>query len=413
MLWEAERAKNGFYTLKCNGQYIYSRYNPKDDAYKFISQNIDVEASEYILLGLGLGYHLEALIELTRGKKIYVLLIEEEEKSLLSRFGNVNLLDNKNIVLINKNIDLMLKDDIQVIIPFSMLNILPNEHKIKSILESIKLNQMSFNLNKERLSYNFDKNIELNDSHWGNLKNVFLNETACLVSSGPSIDDMIPYLHKLKGKCFILCVGSALRIMVKHDLIPDAVVISDAKQAVRHQFSDIEYNGPLFYLATGAHEVIASHKGKRICLFQKGYLNSERKASELGVELIEVGGSVATAGFSILEYLGFKNIILCGQDLGFRNGKTHSTSSTSGVFIKQPLEYKQVLSNNGDLINISKSLNVYLQWFEKKAKTSDVNIINTASNGTKIDGVPYKSPEDVVKEFGNYPLKYFKEIYEV
>ena len=42
---------------------------------------------------------------------------------------------------------------------------------------------------------------------------------------------------------------------------------------------------------------------------------------KFGIEndFIDSGGSVANSAFSVARYLGFKNIILIGQDLAFTN----------------------------------------------------------------------------------------------
>ncbi|RKJ59658.1 DUF115 domain-containing protein, partial [Butyricicoccus sp. 1XD8-22] len=349
MNWITETAKNGIQTLKYKEQYVYSKYNPIDDAFRFISQNFDNQAYEYVLLGLGLGYHLKELVKLAQEKDIYVILIDTEELEVFNSYSpNKELLNLDNVYLIeNKgSLEVNFNSNAQVLIPYTMLNILPTDHYLKSLLENIKLNQMSYEFLQDKMLFNFKKNLHLNDANWGNLENIFFGETACLVSSGPSIDEIIPYLKKWKDKCFVLCVGSALRILLNNNIVPHAVIISDPKHWVYNQFANLEYNGLLFYLATASNEAVVQHKGKRICLLQKGYLNSEKEASKLKIKTIEVGGSVATVGLSLLEYLGFKNVILCGQDLGFTKGKTHSVSSTSGIYINQQLKYKKVKANN-------------------------------------------------------------------
>lgn len=86
----------------------------------------------------------------------------------------------------------------------------------------------------------------------------------------------------------------------------------------------------------------------------------------------DVGGSVAILGFLLLEYLGFERIVLCGQDLGFRQGKTHSIHTTSGMHISDYYKYGEVEANNGEKINISKSLKIYHNWFENKIKKNRI-----------------------------------------
>ena len=67
-----EKAKNGKYTYKINidgdWKYIYSKYSPKSN---LIIQDIDDE-KDIILIGLGLGYELQDILEKT-SQDIYVI----------------------------------------------------------------------------------------------------------------------------------------------------------------------------------------------------------------------------------------------------------------------------------------------------------------------------------------------------
>lgn len=63
------------------------------------------------------------------------------------------------------------------------------------------------------------------------------------------------------------------------------------------------------------------------------------------------GGSVANNSFSLVEFLGFKNIILVGQDLAFTDNKKHASNvyKESEIDIeKYGSSYTYVKDNNGN-----------------------------------------------------------------
>lgn len=389
MKWEVEKAKNQQLTLKINDYYVYSKYRPYEDAEKFINSNTNTESDYFILLGLGLGYHLAALKKLVPSNKISVLLLDKNEQEFYLKYCDRSLINDIKLITITEISNIEKHENIQFLVPISIINSLDSTHELKEIFDEVKLKEMSYRLVADRMSDNFIHNISLNNLFIKNLKGLFTGQTACLVSSGPSIDEMMPYLKQNQNKVFILSVSSAVRILEKYNIQPHATVLSDAKERVQLQFKELSYQGPLFYLATACKEVLANYIGKKYILFQKGYDRSEQYAAQLEEPTFDVGGSVAILGFLLLEYLGFERIVLCGQDLGFRQGKTHSIHTTSGMHLSDYYKYGEVEANNGQKINISKSLKIYHNWFENKIKKSNIEVYNTAYLGAKIKGAPY------------------------
>lgn len=414
MVWKVELAKDGNYTLKYNDIYIYSKYKPIDDAYRFILNEKDSFAKEVFLVGLGLGYHLKALLEQNPTGEIYVLVFDLHELEIVKQYGDKSILENKRthiITLTNKeNLSEMV--NAQIIIPIQWIKAIGSNHSLTDFLEDIKLRQMSIDIIEQRMLNNFEYTGSLNDPTIARLKNAFNKETACLVSSGPSLETTIQALKNFKGKAYIICMGSTLKMLLANNLNPDAVILSDAKEAVKYQLQNTNYTGRLFYSATACKEALEIHKGPRIVLYQQGYHYSESLASKRDVVTLSVGGSVATLGFSLADYLGFKNIILFGQDLGFKNDKTHATLATSGVQAKQAYNYKRVLANSGEYINTSRSLHTYFRWFQKNVPLSSANVFNTAWDGAKIDGTSYIPKEKLVKWALELPNVNFELFFE-
>lgn len=75
-----EQAKDGTPTLLCDGQAVHSRYAPKKEAQSLatkLTEQMEVRTELY-LLGMGLGYLAEALVELLPDSTIHILEPSEE-----------------------------------------------------------------------------------------------------------------------------------------------------------------------------------------------------------------------------------------------------------------------------------------------------------------------------------------------
>lgn len=386
MEYTIEQAKNGQKTLLLNGKYIYSKYNPIEDANKFIIKEFDNSSESYLLIGLGLGYHLQALLNLSKGKKVDVLYFDKIELNIIK--NNLDLAE----VLQTREVQLLHVTEItdimrsQLIIPNVWLNAIGDGHPLYSLLSEIKLRKTSFEQQQQLLEENFSKNILLNDLSIMSYEYKRPSSVACLVSSGPSLDTKISLLKQVRERVYIICAGSALKALISKGIIPDSIVITDARDFTLKQITENDFNGPLFYLPTAYYKAIESHKGDRYIVYQAGYILSEKKAKSENIPLLETGGSVATLSLSILEYLGFENIILFGQDLGFKGNYTHSQQSSSNEEILYSNYSRSIKANNGEIIYTRSQYLIYKNWFERKIKKSRLKVFNTSEKGAVIEG---------------------------
>lgn len=413
MEYKVEVAKNGEHTLEINGINIYSTYNPSKDAERFILNEINSDKKGYLLIGLGLGYHLEAILKVTSNKKIYILILDNMELEIFKNFSlNPNIIESENVVIFDSKSKDFFEIDYQIIIPNVWLKAINTKHPLFHFLEDIKIRQMSFNSSSGLLENNFIQNIRNDNFYLDALKNKFTDKSSCLVASGPSLNETIEMLRLTKNKFFILCVGSSLKVLIENEIIPDAIIITDPLPNVVRQIDKMGFSGLLFYLSTANHEMSLLHDGIKIILFQEGYkLVTDILANTNGA-MLETGGSVATTGISLIEFLGFKNLYLFGQDLGFRGERTHTTHSTSGINVASNVNFRKVLSNNGGFINTTSNLSTYHRWIEKKSNLSNLKIYNTARHGAKIKNVPFLEPSILEKRLENLPETYFDYIIE-
>ncbi|GLC87825.1 motility associated factor glycosyltransferase family protein [Lysinibacillus piscis] len=402
MNFEKEKAKNGQWTLKLNGRYIYSKYNPQREATKNIISDFDIQASGYILIGLGLGYHLAALCELIdTNKSVQVVALNEEERIVFHSIEQDFPFAQYNIK-IGSFQDIEWNGNLQIIIPQVWMNTIDEEHPLYFSLADIKMKQVTYKQSAEQMVENFSFNSALNHFDLVEQKaRISQRKNACLVASGPSLKDTVEWLKEQQKELYILCVGSALNFLLNHGVVPNAVIISDPKDNIYYQVNHTAYTGHLFYLSTANYKTVQAYAHSKTILLQEGYSLAERQATDLSYPLLETGGSVATTGFSLLEYFGFATIFLFGQDLGFEAEETHVVGSTSGRIVSADEKLIEIPSNRGTSIHTTLNLYSYLKWFESKCASTKIRVYNTAYNGAVINNaqlVQYEKFLSLLKE---------------
>lgn len=383
MNWIVEKAKNEQYTLKLNDIYLYSKYNPKKDVERFMHNEVDFSKKKFIVVGLGLGYHLEFLLNNIENVEVQYIVLDSAEKNLMETYGKKKIIDNLKVSEFSN--DKIFNNEAQIIIPQSFLTAIGEKHPLYYFIEDIKIRQVSYERFKEQMKLNFNENIKL-FKHLE--KNKPHNQKAALISSGPSLNETVDWLKNHQDEFDIYCVGSALNVALKAGITPQSVFMTDAQDNIQEQINP-EYKGKLIFLSTANYRAVLKHSGLKQIIFQSGYSLAEEFAFQNEQPLFETGGSVATTAFSFIEWLGYKKLYLFGQDLSFTGDCTHAENSTSGRRVHKDKNLLDIESNDGDLVQTTRNLMAYKRWFERSVKKSNMVVINTAAKGVKISGTTF------------------------
>lgn len=140
---------------------------------------------------------------------------------------------------------------------------------------------------------------------------------AIIVAAGPSLDKNIEELKRAKGKAFILAVDTAMRHLIKHDIMPDAMVTMDPAKPFQYMNDPVIQDIPLFCILEANHEILEFHQGIKIWIRGGSLIGKIFAKYHKDFGPYNPGGSVATAAFSVCVALQFKRVILVGQDLAY------------------------------------------------------------------------------------------------
>ena len=154
-------------------------------------------------------------------------------------------------------------------------------------------------------------------------KNKFDN--AIVVSAGPSLAKQLPLLKAYQDKAVIFCADGALSMLEKEGIVPDYVTNLDFTDLAMKFFQNKENKTSLNVLSCATHpNVVHSLKAENcVIILRNKALYQRFNLNDFGY--IGTGTHVSHFSYTLALALGFKNIIMIGQDLAFdEEGNSHS-----------------------------------------------------------------------------------------
>ncbi|EKJ3458398.1 motility associated factor glycosyltransferase family protein [Campylobacter jejuni] len=161
-------------------------------------------------------------------------------------------------------------------------------------------------------------------------KNKF--ENAIVVSAGPSLAKQLPLLKAYQEKAVIFCADGALSMLEKEGITPDYVTNLDCRDLAMKFFQNKEnLKQSIIALECATHpNVVRSLKAENCMIVLRNKALYQRfNLNDFGY--IDTGTHVSHFSYTLALALGFKNIIMIGQDLAFdEEGNSHSKGFSYG-----------------------------------------------------------------------------------
>lgn len=381
--------------------------------------------SRYLLFGLGNGMYVRKLIQ-NIGSEAIILIVEPSPvifTKVMEEFDISDILQNEQVHLLVEGIseerfrdylsDYLEHEDLNGSILRSYLNypqIFPEEYK--EFEETIRFHSNRLDANQllmQRMGAAYFDNTMANYPYIIEAKSIIdLNLKlpkdipAILVSAGPSLDKNVEELKKAKNRSFILAVDAAAKALIKHDILPDAIITIDALKLYKHFEDERVQRIPLIANPHCSRGIMCAHKGDKYFVQDKNtHIKSIFNNFNKMVVDVEGGGSVATDGYALLERLQFKTIILLGQDLAYTDNRTHSAATVRGemgmnIFDTDTLKVEDI---HGNMITTSYEFKIYQDWFEEEIRVNpEYKVIDATEGGARIKGTIVKTLADAIEE---------------
>lgn len=415
---------------------LNSSMNPENASFLWAEQYDDIEINEHsvmFIFGMGDGLSVEYFV---RKNPTCNILVYEPSIEIFNETINRSIwrdiLEKSSIRIYVRGInEELFFHDLQEIIDYTNINllhlgVLPNYDRIftskynhfrETISDVMRLVLYTKNTEIQRsdeITHNMYK-LSNDIIHQYSVKQLLQvgnilaskNVPAILVAAGPSLDPNIECLHKFKNKAFILGVDTALNTLLKDDIIPDLTISVDSRKPMElfmnSKFKDI----PIVLTQQSNSEIIDKNKSKHFYEWdEEGYLNKifGHLTGKYGMQL-PTGGSVANNALSLLVLMGFKTIILVGQDLAYPNMQEHTQGAyknQKNVIDLNREEFILVDDVNGKKVYTKPNMNIYRKWMEYYiAGYKDIRVINTSEQGAFIAGTDKMFLKDCLKLCSN------------
>lgn len=404
---EVEPTSSGLFTLKVmdgmGERYMHSNVNPVVEADMFAREYYSTDYSRYIIFGLGLGYHIDAFLNLDDGIEIEIIEPDMEiiKTALASRRMNW-LMENMRVRLVYdpdfKKLARSLEEDSRLIIHYpSLLHI--QDERMRLALEKYFIRDSGKRNMAIAFENNFRENVINCSNYVDELEPMFKGKNAVIVAAGPSLDKNVQLLKEKPENTIIVAVGTVFRKLINVGIMPDYVVFLDAQNNMIRQIDGLENESvPIICTSTVYKGIAMNYTGTRYLICQNGYDRAEQYAREHQVRTYETGGSVSTIALDMCLQLGCREIAYIGLDLAFTDHRTHA-DDTACVTAAPDEDVLLVESIDGSRVASSRLFVIYREWIERRAQQADARgrVYDATEGGAKKKGLIISSLHDILE----------------
>ncbi|AYC28951.1 motility associated factor glycosyltransferase family protein [Paenisporosarcina cavernae] len=367
--------------------FMHSNYNMNNEVQTF-SRMIEMDNTPLLIVGFSLGYHLTSLLQ-ESSREIFILEPNIELFSNVTRKVDISsFLRKENLFFLfpgfSQNISEVLQRKLRIIIHEPSMKIITNK-SLKQTIENLYMQQLSFNRNKELMKENFLYNTSLNLDNLSS--HCIQSDKIILVASGPTLDRRLELLKELSLSFPIFAAGSALRILLKNNIIPSLVFFSDPLEIVSKQIEGIETSNLTgVFLSTSSSKTLKMFKGKKLIAFQNGYPDAQELAKKHQKKIYNVGGSVVTLMTDYAISLEPKNILFAGFNFSLVDGELYTKSTKEDdIMMDSSADLRKIQDYFGREIFSPKNLAIYKEWIERRiAEEKEIDFQNLCPEGAYI-----------------------------
>lgn len=433
---EIEDTKKSQKTIKLqkNGQriYLHSKYDPMREAEAIIDKLEQKETIDknihVVFYGISLGYHIDVF---TKRYPDISYSLYEPSLEIFNQFLNYKNLKDYSLKSLEflqceysqSSLDEFLnlvtkRTDKKIVIAHLPIyqNIFATEYKV--FLDTFK-NIVKNKRGSLHTNYAFQKRWIINSIM--NFKKVlstsniiiekkgqFKGKTAILVAAGPSLNDEIDNLRYIKdnGLAYIFSVGSAINTLIHNNIYPDAACTYDPtvrNQMVFEMVKELAIKDiPMIFGSSVGYETLEKYPGEKYHMITSQDIVASyflKNESEEKISIVQDAPSIAVVTLQLLHTLGFSNIILVGQNLGYRGKERYSEgisyiSELTDEEIEKSIWVKDVYGNeiltNEGFNSMKEQMELYIKLLP------NIKVINTTKGGAKIEGAKFRNLRDII-----------------
>lgn len=402
--------------------FLHSRFDPLEEA-RFLVKDVPCrERTMYLVLGFGLGYHVQELLQ--RTPQSSHLIVMEPESACLSR-GLLENADNRTRAWThNSRLDFLTLHDPKVapiyladrqvrlrLLSLEMVVHIPSTLTAESFYRTLRTEiPQTFPTSFQSHLNSLDQMLE-NDlrNFWANLPHSWnaapvksllgkwSGRPLIIASPGPSLTGALPILRAAKSKALLLATGPTAGTLMAEQIRPDLVISLDPYEANLEHFKGWDTTDvPLVYYHRINRGIPAVYSGPKSFFVMQDEPPIPMSRSSEKSDFWR-GGSVAFSALQLAHHLEANPIIFVGQDFAFAGGHTHAKGFVGDRAFDTnalPEGFFWVPGVDGTPVITSRIYYAYLLYMQNYLQDfarlkPGVRHINTSQIGARIEGMDY------------------------
>lgn len=428
------------YERNSSSSALHSRYDPLKEARQTLRKSDYAGTNYFILLGFGLGYILDILIEENADRSIHYFIVESDLEILRAAFEARDLSHILSLPHVHfawpvsgaelaeqwrKFFDPVRAQKSSFITHFPSVALNPEPFRAAAEMIQSQIFQIFTDINtlvnqSQTFLDNFVRNLPKAARAPGIAKfaNAFSGVPAVIVSAGPSLDKNIHELRGIEDKILIFSTDTALKPLLAAGVDPHFVMTGDPSYAnYLHIKGTPSRESLLVAEATSYPDVFGEFEGRTMtCTFESSALRS--LSDLLGNKgMLRAWGSVATMALDFALLVGCNPIVFIGQDLAHTDGRIYCTglSFDDQWFIgtADPVSWQKCIDNMrsskrtviiedifGRPVESTDKLTSYWNWMIKVCGSHpEVQFVNATEGGILRDNVTIMSFREAIHHF--------------
>lgn len=372
--------------------WMHSSVNPKWEAELLAESMSEEKKDRYYVFGMGMGYHVQAILDSNVENLVTVLESEVDVLCLSLRYmkwasyfssGRLKIIYNPDVGALISEMGKE-SEDYSFFIHYPSLQCV-EDMDVKESMEDHFVKTSTMREQGKLLDQNFARLQRMQLPECSEIKDIFCGKSCVLVGGGPSVDQELEELQEYRSQISLIAVGTIARRLLGKGIIPDVIVMTDPEDHMYEQIQELNTKEiPLILLSTASADIVAHYEGEIYLAYQSDYEPAERKAEEKGYILFATGGSVSTLTLDIAIRFGAEKIILVGMDMAFTGDQSHAAGI--GYRVEAQSDLRMVVNTEGEKIFTSRNLDIYRKWIERRLSGLENLIVYNTGKGARIAG---------------------------
>jgi len=422
--------------------WLASRYDPVKEALKLVESIEHEKAACVVVLGLGVGHHVQRLAQDMGGRGL--LMVFESDtglwRAVLEKIDHRDWLDRAELVLADSDTDraaLLKRIEKHAATVTQGMHLLTHppsrlrseqavrdfSHMVTEVLAFCRTNVATALVNAARTCRNLASNLDHYAAGAGTdeLHNAACGYPAVCVAAGPSLVRNIDLLRdpETRSKIVLIAAQTALKPLLARGIRPDFVTALDYSHISGRFYEDLPPLPDVTLVAEPkAHRTVLENFPGPIRVLHSQF--NDLLLDEMVQPRIPLksGATVAHLSFYLAQHLGCDPVIFIGQDLGFSDGLYYApgtavhqvwSSELNPFNTMEMMEWRRIVRMKGHLrkaedihgqpIFTDEQMATYLKQFERDFAVAEQKILDATEGGMPKEHTTLITLAEAIKQY--------------